>query len=436
MSRLTVREGSANPSTAECQEALAHVLQSHTFARAEKLQRFLKFVSGMTLGGEGTLVNEHLIAIDVFGRGDDYSPGEDSVVRRQAHALRRKLKEYYEQEGQTDPVHIEIPVGTYVPVFRDKRAESASHPDTRSPAPPEWHPAWRPTLQGALVLLIAAVLVYIGWALGRVGRAPAAPAAMESALRELWGPWLGDKSGAVLCFSNPPVATVRRLPGPIRPNPEHSGIAVTKDQDAEFRRFFHLPGDGVLYLYPVMAQAKMGEAMAAVTLAGFFTRAGTPVSAAESRFVTWPTLRRENIILLGHADSDQWVEPVLRSAPFQLAPTDQEHRARILNTHPQNGEPAEYHPNIPIASRSYALVAMLPGMDGAHRIMVVGGLDTGSTATAADFLASKEGAEALLRKLRAAAPGHTGPWSFEAVLETDVRDAVALKAVPVAVRVL
>ena len=88
----------AQPTASE--EALRAVLQSQTFARAEKLQRFLKYVAEMTFHGDAALVHEHLIAVEVFGRGDEYSPGEDSVVRRQAHALRRKLKEYYETEGQ------------------------------------------------------------------------------------------------------------------------------------------------------------------------------------------------------------------------------------------------------------------------------------------------------------------------------------------------
>src|SRR5579862_2449783 len=250
MSRSTVHDGSSNLNAAECQDALTRVLQSQTFARAEKLQKFLRFVSGMSIGGEGSQVNEHLIAVDVFGRGDDYSPGEDSVVRRQAHALRRKLKEYYEAEGLADPIQIAIPVGTYVPVFHEKRAEPVAPPLPPPPQPPQWHPAWKPTAQGAAALLILAGIFTAGWALGRSTHSPVAAApVIDPAVRELWGPWLGDRSGAVLCFSNPPVATVRRFAGPVRPNPEHRGIEVSKDQDQAFRRFFHFPDGGILYLY-------------------------------------------------------------------------------------------------------------------------------------------------------------------------------------------
>jgi hypothetical protein len=158
---------------------------------------------------------------------------------------------------------------------------------------------------------------------------------------------------------------------------------------------------GNIYVYPLMAQAKMGEALAAVSLTSFFTRAGVPVHATQSRFVTWETLRQENVIFLGHADSNQWIEPVLKSAPFTLAPTDQRNRARILNHQPRPGEQPNYTPTLPDANKSYALVSMLPGMDGSHEILVIGGLDTSSTTAAAEFLMRPEQVRELLRRLSA-----------------------------------
>jgi hypothetical protein len=161
-----------------------------------------------------------------------------------------------------------------------------------------------------------------------------------------------------------------------------------------------------------------------------------PVHATQSRFVTWETFRQENVIFLGHADSNQWIEPVLKSAPFTLSPTDQRNRARILNHRPQPGEQSNYTPTLPDATKSYALLSMLPGMDGSHEILVIGGLDTSSTTAAAEFLMAPDSVRDLLRRLKALAPKHTGTWHFQAVLETDIRDTVALKAFPVAMRVM
>ena len=127
---------------------------------------------------------------------------------------------------------------------------------------------------------------------------------------------------------------------------------------------------------------------------------------------------------------------MLHSAPFSLATTDHLRRARIVNSRPQPGEQAEYFPTLPEPPKSYALVSMLAGLDGAHQILVIGGLDTSSTAAAAEYLVSRERAGELLKRLRAAAPNHEGPFRFQVVLETDVRDTVALRAFPVALRIL
>ncbi|MBL8173422.1 MAG: hypothetical protein JNK48_02060 [Bryobacterales bacterium] len=416
----------------QCEEALRSVLQSQTFARAEKLQRFLSYVSELTFRGEAHGIHERRIAVDVFGRGGDYSPGEDSVVRRQAHALRHKLRDYYAGEGSLDSVQIELPVGSYAPLFRPRGetpeppVEAPPPPVPARPGPPAW--VW-----AALCLLAAAIAFAAGWGL-RGLQAPETPP-LDAAIGELWGPWLADKSGASLCFSNPPGTSVRQFDGLLGPNPGHNGLPVTPSQDTAIREFFQFKAGGAVYLYPVAAQAKMGEALAGVTLTSFFRQAGLPVRAWQSRFLSWETLRQENVILLGHADSNRWVEPLLRNAPLTLAPTDRLRRSRIVNRQPRPQERAEYAPTAQ-SNNSYALISMLAGVDGRHQALVIGGLDNSSTTAAAEYLSSAETARDLVKRLHAAAPGHKGPWHFQAILETDVRDTVAVKAVLVLLRVL
>src|SRR5689334_6810560 len=60
------------------------ILASDSFRRSERQSHFLRFICDLTLAGEAAKINEYLLAHAVFGRGPDYSPGEDSVVRRQA----------------------------------------------------------------------------------------------------------------------------------------------------------------------------------------------------------------------------------------------------------------------------------------------------------------------------------------------------------------
>jgi hypothetical protein len=53
-------------------------------------------------------------------------------VRVEAGRVRSKLKEYYEKEGRQDPVVIEFPKGSYVPVFKMRDATSDQEPQAQS----------------------------------------------------------------------------------------------------------------------------------------------------------------------------------------------------------------------------------------------------------------------------------------------------------------
>ncbi len=97
--------------------ALKRVLGSREFQKSERARSFLTFVVNETLAGHAIRIKQRTIAIEVFDRPDDFDQHNDSVVRVTAAHVRRRLKSYYTDEGNSDPVVIEIPKGTYVPVF-------------------------------------------------------------------------------------------------------------------------------------------------------------------------------------------------------------------------------------------------------------------------------------------------------------------------------
>src|SRR5262249_33625552 len=115
-------QGVENPSRfdiapEEVYAELESLVRSPVFSRSEKLHRFLRLVCETTVQGGGAQINEYLIGSEVFKRGSDYNPSEDSIVRRHAHVMRQKLQEYYATEGADHAIRIEMPVGRYVPVF-------------------------------------------------------------------------------------------------------------------------------------------------------------------------------------------------------------------------------------------------------------------------------------------------------------------------------
>jgi len=96
------------------EEQGAHLTDTDVRRRNGKL---LSYLINRTLAGEESQIKGYSIAIDVFGRPEDFDPQSDSIVRVQAGRLRKALALYYHTDGQNNPVRIELPVGRYIPVF-------------------------------------------------------------------------------------------------------------------------------------------------------------------------------------------------------------------------------------------------------------------------------------------------------------------------------
>jgi len=103
---------------------LARVLESPIFAQSERLGRFLRFAVEHAISGSEEGLKEYVIGTEVYDRKPPYHPTLDSIVRTEARRLRIKLKEYYESEGQDNPLCIYFRPGSYIPVFRPKAASS------------------------------------------------------------------------------------------------------------------------------------------------------------------------------------------------------------------------------------------------------------------------------------------------------------------------
>ena len=120
---------------------VARILASPHFVKAERLKRFLSFVSEETLNGHAAGIKETVIGIEVFDRrSESYDPRIDPIVRVQAGRVRAKLDDYYAQEGAGDTVLIELPRGQYVPRFVARSVAPALRPIAPAYLEPE---AWR-----------------------------------------------------------------------------------------------------------------------------------------------------------------------------------------------------------------------------------------------------------------------------------------------------
>ncbi len=108
----------------EVRQQLRRILDSDVFRRSAQMERFLTLVVERSLLGHPEELKEYALGRDVFHRGEDYDPRADSIVRVEAQRLRRKVREYYETQGLADRVLIDLPAGSYVPIFRYTQADT------------------------------------------------------------------------------------------------------------------------------------------------------------------------------------------------------------------------------------------------------------------------------------------------------------------------
>jgi hypothetical protein len=96
---------------------LEAIFASGIFSRAPGLARMLQYVCTKYFEGQSDQIKEYNIAVEALGRPADFDQKRDSIVRVEAHRLRKRLSDYYRGEGASHRIRIELPSGQYVPQF-------------------------------------------------------------------------------------------------------------------------------------------------------------------------------------------------------------------------------------------------------------------------------------------------------------------------------
>jgi len=132
----TVDQSSGLEHDAICAQ-LDRVLSSPEFHATDKMRAFLRFIVEEKLAGRSHRLKGYTVAVQVFGRGEDFDASNDPIVRIQAGRLRRALERYYLVAGVRDPIVIDIPKGRYIPRFTALTAPpELSDPRLEPPATP------------------------------------------------------------------------------------------------------------------------------------------------------------------------------------------------------------------------------------------------------------------------------------------------------------
>jgi adenylate cyclase len=142
---------------------LDRIANSEPLQRSPQLLRFLRYIVEETLSGHGERLKEYVIGTEVFARPADYDPQLDSLVRVEAHRLRRMLDQYYAGNGSNDGLRIGLSKGSYVPYFRETHpaGENSAQP-TRVVAKRRRVLVWAGVATVAIAIAAIAVWVFYG----------------------------------------------------------------------------------------------------------------------------------------------------------------------------------------------------------------------------------------------------------------------------------
>ena len=151
-----------DPRAAERSE-LATVLDSDSFRRSPKISRLLIYLCQKYFDGEQQSISEYSIATEALGRDSSFDPQLDAIVRVDTHHLRRRLSQFYQEEGRLHDLELIIPAGQYIPRFVYRNGATAGapprlplHTQASVPAFRKWRWIFLPA-----VLLVAASLLTI-----------------------------------------------------------------------------------------------------------------------------------------------------------------------------------------------------------------------------------------------------------------------------------
>ena len=131
-------------------------------SNSSRLLRLFTYIGEKYFEGQTQKLHEYDIATEVFGRSKStFNPGEDAIVRVEAHRLRKKLKEYYEGEGKDHPVQVSLPAGSYVPAFIHRHIDTGCPVEPQlevAVSPPPKRRRWAYVAAACAALLMAALI--------------------------------------------------------------------------------------------------------------------------------------------------------------------------------------------------------------------------------------------------------------------------------------
>jgi hypothetical protein len=392
------------PSAVLVREQLRRLVAHPLFTNSKRYPVLLTYTVEQTLLGNAGDLKERTIGVEAFGREPSYDVNLDPVVRTTAAEVRRRLIQYYYSADHAGELVIELPLGSYVPSFRELAHHSSASADSLvaaehveslpqhtqaseiSSADSERKLA-RPAVYKWLLAAVALFLaVLAGFGIGRVRTpSPVARPSEPSNLARFWEPITATSSRVTYCLGVP---------------------TDSVDLQSRTPREFPPGESGSLNVYDVVTLAR--------SIAPIVPKNGEfrVVAASDTGFAQ---LREGPFVLIGAFDNP-WTMRITQDLPIGFEYDNHVREVVDRTTSPKRAWTLQWQVPGKSLARDYALVARLHDKVTGEPVIVLAGILGEGTEAASEVISNQAYLDAVLQK----APKNWDQLNLEAVIEANV----------------
>ncbi len=419
-------------------QLVQRIVASPAFTRSTLLTNFLLYVCNRKLLGREDEVTEHQIGVHALGRPANYHPGEDNIVRNYARMLRKRLEEFFDNEGKREPMRIVIPRGQYVPTF--ELVQEIEEPAPSQKPVPEFAPKEIPAPRAVEVeplaphrlnrrtLLIsgsmAAALASLGW----FGFDKTEESLPSRLFHRFWTQMFNAHRDCFVVTGDSGLVQLERMTGQDIPLNKYvngtlsSDLQKLSDASPLAKTYFDA---GMLPHYTSTTDLNIAIALDRLAMS-----LHTTPKFRNAREMQMDEVKDSNCIFIGGPRANPWTQLFEPRTNFDMKfyPVGSPDHATqsIWNKRPKPGEQQEYV-NSSNASpfTTYTIVSFLPGIDDEGWVLLLRGQSLSGTSAAGNFVTDQSALSPVLNRARKS-DGSIGP--FEVILETRAVGPDAAKA--------